>query len=141
MKKEEIKQVSDFEATIQEHENQLFGIALFNEGIKCLYKNNQAILETTAFHFMQTMERGEKAISEAKKLVEEVKKGSENIDVLRTFEFPPIHGPGLDEMTQRATLLVKAFERLFPEKPRILPLTEEEHLQLMCEVVENWEGE
>ena len=133
--------ISTFEATIQEHENQLFGIALFNEGIKHLYKNNQAILETTAFHYRQTMERGLKAVSEAKELLLEVKKGNIKAELLREFEFPPIHGAGLDEMTERATLLVEAFEKLFPEKQRTLSLTKEEHLELMHEAAKNWDGD
>ena len=85
------------------------------------------------------MERGEEATSEAKELSEKVKSGTEDIKALKKFKFPPIHGPGLDEMTQRATLLTKAYEKLFPNRPREPSLTLEEHEKLMEEALKNYE--
>lgn len=124
----------DFEATIKRHENQLFGISLYNEGIKHLYGHDKDVLDTTNYHFREIMSRGQKAISQAKELLEKVKSRTEDIKALNKFEFPPIHGPGLDEMTQRATLLVEVYEKLFPYRPRNIPLTTEENKKLMREV-------
>lgn len=139
IKSEKYSTIEDFEVAIKRHEDQLFGIRLFNEGIKDLYSYDRNILDTTNYHFKNIMERGQKAISEAKELLKKVKSGEGNIKVLKKFEFPPIHGPGLDEMTQRATLLVKAYEKLFPSRPREASLTQEERKKLKEEALRNFE--
>jgi len=139
IKSEKYSTIEDFEVAIKRHEDQLFGIRLFNEGIKDLYSYDRNILDTTNYHFKNIMERGQKAISEAKELWEKVKSGEEDIKALKKFEFPPIQGPGLDEMTQRATLLVKAYEKLFPSRPREASLTPEERKKLMEEALKNFE--
>jgi hypothetical protein len=131
---EKYDSVEEFEAAIKKHENQLFGIYLFNEGIESLYSHDKGILETTAYHYKQTIERGEKAIAEAGLLLKEVKDAKKDIRALKNFEFPPILGPGLDEMTQRATLLVQVYEKIFPNRPREKPLTATENKLLMEEV-------
>lgn len=131
---EQYRTMDDFEAAIKEHEGQLLGISLYNEGIQYLYAHDKDVLATTDYHFREIMERGEKAISQAKELLEQVKNGAENIDVLKKFEFPPIHGPGLDEMSERATLLVQVYEKMFPLRPRNIPLTTEENEKMMEEL-------
>ena len=141
MKREKYNTIEDSEAAIKKHEDQLFGIRLFYEGIKELKIYDEDMLDEIGFdyHYNNIMERGQKAISEAKELLKKVKSGEENIKALQKFEFPPIHGPGLDEMTQRATLLVKAYEKLFPNRKRDVPLTPEEHEKLMEEALKNFE--
>lgn len=141
VRREKYSKIEDFEAAIKKHKDQLFGIRLFYEGIKELKMYNEDMLDEINFdyHYNSIMERGQKAISEAKELLEKVKSGEEDIKALKKFEFPPIHGPGLDEMTQRATLLVKAYEKLFPNRPREVPLTPEEHEKLMEEAIRNYE--
>lgn len=130
--------IRNFENTIKEHEDQLFGIRLFMEGIKVLYQHDKASMEMTKYHYQNTMERGETAISQAKELLDKVKSGTISATELETFQFPPIHGPGLDEMTQRATLLVNAYNKLFPNRPRNRPLSTEEHTQLRQEAINNF---
>jgi len=146
-KKEESNQnkneiIRNFEITIKKHEDQLFGIRLFYEGIKELKMYDEDTLDEIGFdyHYNNIMERGQKAISEAKELLKKVKSGKEDIKALQKFEFPPIHGPGLDEMTQRASLLVKAYEKLFPNRSREIPLTPEEHEKLREEAIKNFEN-
>ena len=84
------------------------------------------------------MERGNTAISQAKELLEKVKSGKVQPHELELFQFPPIHGPGLDKVTQRATLLLKTYEKLFPNRSRNIPLTAEEHTDLMQKVINNF---
>lgn len=141
VRREKYSKVEDFEVAIKKHEDQLFGIRLFYEGIKKLKMYDEDTLDRINFdyHYNRIMERGQKAISEAKELLEKVKSGEKDIKILSKFEFPPIHGPILDEMTQRATLLVKAYEKLFPNRPREIPLTPEEHEKLLGEVIKNFE--
>jgi len=127
--------VRNFENTIKEYEDQLFGIQLFMEGIKVLYQHDKATMKMTKHHYQNTMERGEIAISQAKELLDKVKSGTINATELEMFQFPPIHGPGLDEMTQRTTLLINSYNKLFPDRPRNTPLSHEEHTRLMQEVI------
>jgi len=128
----------NFKITIKKHEDQLFGIQLFMQGINTLYGYNKSIMEINIRSFESIMKRGNTAILQAKELLEKVKSGKAQPHELELFQFPPIHGPGLDEMTQRATLLVKTYEKLFPNRPRNIPLTEEEHAHLMQEVINNF---
>jgi hypothetical protein len=112
---------------------------LFNEGVSLLYAHDKDIMQTTNYHFGQIMQRGQKALAEAKELLEQVRRGRVGVELLSEFAFPPIDGPGLDEMTERATRLVEAYEELYAERPRNLPLTEEENRRLMMEAVKDWE--
>jgi hypothetical protein len=137
-KKEKYNTIEDFEATIKKHEDQLFGIHLYCKEIKYLYSHDKNILNTTEYHFRNIMQRGEKTISEAKELSEKVKSGTEDIKALKKFKFPPIHGPGLNKMTQRATLLAQTYKELFPGRPQERPLTEDERYLLLETATNKW---
>ena len=50
-KENEDKIIEKFEKTIKKHEDQLFGIYLYVEEIKLLYRDNEQIIETTDYHF------------------------------------------------------------------------------------------
>ncbi|MBU4443534.1 hypothetical protein KJ656_00400, partial [bacterium] len=115
--------------------DQLFGISLYYQGILFLYSDNDEIIQMNKTAYQNVMERGNRAIQEAKEILEEVKKNPQQIDLIRRFKFPPIHGIGLDEMTQRATLLINACDKLFPDRPRNTPLSHEEHTRLMQEAI------
>ena len=130
--------IQNFKNTIKEHEDQLFGIQLFMENIKQIYGHDKTTMEYSTYAFQNIIERGNTAISQAKLFLDKVKSGTASSDVLESFQFPPIHGPGLDEMTLRATLLVEAYEKLFPNRPRNLPLDKEEHTRLMQEAINNF---
>lgn len=111
--------IQKFEAEIDRHETQLFGVALFNQSIALLYKNDPATLEITKFHYDQIMERGNKALHNARILLGQVKIGAKLEDDLDHFSFPPIEGQDdLDEMTTRANIMVKTYHELFPAKSR-----------------------
>lgn len=129
----------DFANIITGHENQLFGIHLYYQCVKLLYSSDRIIMENTDIHYKSIIDRGEKILSEAKTLLEKVKNGQEDISALQDFEFLPIHGPGLDEMTIRGKLLVEAYEKLFPDRPRDMPLTKEEYQRLLNEAVQYFE--
>ncbi len=130
--------IGSFEIAIKEHEDQLFGIHLFMEGIEVLHQHDKATMETATYHYHSIMERGETAISQAKKLLDDVRSRMISTTELETFQFPSIHGPGLDEITQRATLLVNAYKKLFPNRPRNRPLSTEEHIQLRQEAISHF---
>ena len=135
VKFEQYDSVEEFEKAIKEREDLLFGYELYYQGIKQLYEHDKDIMQKTNFHYSQMKERNKNAVIEAKHLLNEIRSRSKSINDLSYFTFPPIHGPGLDEMTKRATLLVEAYEKVFPDRPREKELTEHEHQILIHEVL------
>ena len=111
---------------------------LVGRRIKKLYDHDKTIMELNTRSFENIMKREKTAISKAKALLEKIKLEKEELHELESFQFPPIHGPGLNEITQRATLLVKTYEKLFPNRPRNIPLTLEEYANLMQEVINDF---
>jgi len=128
----ERNEIELFKKKILEQENQLFGISLYYQGIIFLYSDHDDIVEMNKKACQNIMESGNTAIREAKRLLQEVEENPNKINLIREFEFPPIHGAWiLDEMTKRTQVLVEAYNQLFPGRPREVPLSEEENLKLM----------
>lgn len=131
--------VENFRGTLKKHIDQLFGIRLYYEGIKYTFGNDDITMKITTQHFENIVERGEKMVSGASELLRKVQEGEINAKALENFEFLPISDyPELDDMTIRAKLLVEAYEKLFPERPREIPLTQDEHQQLIIEAVDHY---
>ncbi len=131
----------EFECEIKEQEEHLFGVHLYNEGIKLHYQDDPATLEISERHYSEIMERGRIAIKEAKCLLEKVKMGQQPVSQFRNFRFPVIHGmPASDEMNRRARLLVKAYNTLFPGRPKDQPLTAREVAQLTEHAADQYYG-
>lgn len=136
---EQCATVEDLEAAIKRHEEQLFGITLYCAQVNLLYGDDQEVVMRTEQAYAEILERAESAISNAKAVLERVRNGAGTVAAIRKLTFPPIRGTtGLDEMTKRATLLVMAYEKLFPGRPRSAPLTEEEHWQLVDEAMKDF---
>ena len=126
--------VEKFQDTLKKHVDQLFGIRLYYEGIRYEYGDDDVTMATTKMHFENIIERGEKIISAARILLQEVWAGQTSATELENFKWLPISGhPGLDDLTVRAQLLVETYERLFPNRSRETPLTSEEQERLMTE--------
>jgi len=126
------KKVKKFEETINTHEDQLFGLKLYFDGIELMYKDNPEILDANIKSFQNIKKRSENAINEAKQLLAEIRKNPEQIKMLKKFRFPAISGhPMLNQMTKRAQILVEAYYKLFPKRPRTIPLSKQEQYQLM----------
>ena len=121
-----------FKKKIAEQEDQLFGISLYFQGIIFLYSDNDEIVQMNKMAHENIMERGNMAIREAKWILKEVQEDPNKIDLIREFQFPPIHGALiLDETTKRVRILVGTYHELFPGRPREIPLSKKENLKLM----------
>ena len=124
--------IGSFETEIQEQEDQLFGIALYFEGILILWSHDKNIIEMNRKAYENIMKRGNAFIKEAKQLLYEAQKDPGKVELIRQFQFPPIYGhPMVDEMTKRAKILVETYNELFPGRPRANPLTQAELMLLM----------
>lgn len=131
--------VETFEAKIKEQEDQLFGIQLFMIGIRKTWGFDKRLIDMNERAYKSTLERGRLSIAKAKQLLEEVKQDPNKINLLDKFRFLPIRGGTfLDGMTKRAQFLVKAYEELFPNRPRETPLTEEEHNLLREKIISDF---
>lgn len=140
LEKSEIYDTIDkFEKAIDMHERQLFGIRLYQRCIRMLYKKDEHITDMTSHHYANIIERGRKMLSEAREFLKKAKNKEIDVSELKEFEFLPVHGPGLDEMTIRAKLLVEAYEKLFPGRPRDKELTKEELQIVLNEAVQHFE--
>ncbi len=120
-----------FESTIKEHENQLFGIKLYNENISLLYKKDTA--DWANQHYINIKQSDEDSIKRAKELLHEIINYPDFVEYLRLFQFPQIHGNQiLEEMTEKAKILVQTYNELFPNQPREKELNhDEKHILLM----------
>ena len=126
--------IGDFRRQILFHEDQLFGVSLYLEGVRRMYVDQPGLLEMNEQSFSSITNRAEAAISSARSLLRDVESSRTLVHKLRAFKFPPTSGhPMLDEMTQRAQILVKTFDRLFPDHPRTEPLSETQLTKLLEE--------
>ncbi|MFC1571286.1 hypothetical protein ACFL31_01890 [Candidatus Margulisiibacteriota bacterium] len=129
---------AQFEAKIKEYEEHLFGIRLYMKGIRALYSKNEQILKSHESHFKNVVERLEKTILDAKNLSKRIEEQSGDINELDEFKFPPIHGPLLDKLTQRAKHLAKVYDELFPNRPIDKPLRTDELKKIMEAAAESF---
>jgi hypothetical protein len=126
-----------FEEEIRIQRDQLFGMTLFSQGIEMMYAGQPEILEINRQSIQNIKARVESFISEADRLLQEGKTKPEKVREIKRFRFPPISGnPMLDQMTQRAQILVQTYERMFPGRPRSEPLSQDELQSLMMEAAD-----
>lgn len=124
--------MADFEQRIQRHEDLLYGIALFFEGIHLLLAGQVAVIETYRKQYRNIIRRGNKVSQWARTLLKEAVNDSTKAAFLPDFNFDPCRGhPDPAGLLERAEALVESYKDLFPNKPRDKNLTEEETLQLI----------
>lgn len=128
------EEILRFDETIRLHQDQLFGITLYFQGIELMYSDQPEILEMNRQSFHNIKDRAEKAIAEAEVLLQQAREDSSKINKLRRFTFQPISGnPMLNQITQRARILVRTYERMFPGRSRSQLLSQDELTILMQE--------
>jgi len=128
------EEIRRFENTIQLHQEQLFGITLYSKGIELMYSDQPELVKMNRKSFQNVKDRIEPSIYAGESLLQQVKADPSKVKHLKQFKFPPISGhPMLDQMTQRAQILVRTYERMFPKRSKSEPLTEDELSSLMIE--------
>jgi len=132
-------EVESFKSKIKEQEDQLFGIRLYCELINAI-KYDKNTLNLVNQHYKNIKERGEESITRARELLKETEGFPDLVEYLRLFQFPPIHGyPMLEEMTDRAKILIETYNELFPGQPKEKTLTEDEKRLLLETATDKWE--
>ena len=121
-----------FTRKIEEHEDLIYGIALFFEGISLLYAGQEAVIETYKKQFRNIIRSGSDALQHAQALLEESKNDPSKVDAFAQFDFLPCTGHTDPEgMTKRAKILVETYNVIFPGRDRSKPFQEPEILQLI----------
>lgn len=112
----------------------MYGVALFFEGICLLYAGQEAVIETFRRQFRNMIQTGTDTAHRAADLLEQVRQDPSKIATLEQFDFAPCREHAEPEkMVQRAQILFNVYKRLYPNRSRSEPFTEEETLRLMEE--------
>lgn len=124
--------IAGFEKEIANQENILYGIALFFEGISAICRDSPESVEAQQAQFRKIIQTSQDAITRARTLLEQVKKNPAEAGRLAQFQFAPCEGhPRPGEMIKRARILARAYQEVFPNRPRDKAFTETEIFRLM----------
>ena len=86
-------------------------------------------------NFNNIKARLSETVKSAENVLIEVKKDNSKLKLIKKLNFPPLKGhPMLDQVYQRAYLLVKTYDEMYPGRQRSEPLNQEEILSLMNKV-------
>lgn len=123
-----------FRQKIQRQEDLMYGVALFFEGICLLYAGQEAVIETFRRQFRNMIQTGTDTAHRAATLLTQVEQDPSKVAMLDQFDFAPCHGHAEPaKMMQRAQILFNVYRRLYPDRSRSEPFTEDETLRLMEE--------
>ena len=121
-----------FRSSIREEEDLLYGVALFFEGISVLYAEEEAMIETYRKQLRNLIQTRHGALQSALALLERAEAQPEEIVSVRDFQFPAWQSAaGTGDLASSARILVRAYDREFPDRPREKPFDHAETLQLM----------
>ena len=124
--------IRSFEQEIKRQEDLMFGVALFFEGLSILYEGQPALIETHRRQFRNIIQTGKETADQARTLLERAKNDPGTLDILKSFDFRICQGHAdPDGMARRAAILVAAYGKLFPGRPRDQALTQEEIFSLV----------
>lgn len=126
--------MESFRQRIQHQEDLMYGVALFFEGICLLYAGQEAVIETFRRQFRNMIQTGTDAAHRAADLLKQVEQDQSKVAMIEQFDFAPCRGHAdPQKMVQRAQILFNVYKRLYPDRSRSEPFSEDETLCLMEE--------
>ena len=121
-----------FESEIREQEDLLFGVSLFFEATQFLHAGQEAERETYRKELRNILQLGRQSIEQARRLLDAARLDSSKSRDVQEFHFHACQGSARpEELQQRAQTLLQAYHEIFPRRPRIAPLAEEEIVRLI----------
>ncbi|MEI6970219.1 MAG: hypothetical protein WCL44_01765 [bacterium] len=124
--------IADFCLDIKRHEDLLYGVALFFEGVAYLYSGEEPELETYRKQFRNIIQLGNDALERAVAMVERAKQNPEKAELFTHFTFVPCLGhPHPEALAARAQILVDTYNEIFPGRPRGQAFSQSEIRRLM----------
>lgn len=130
--------MKNFEKKIINYKEELFALRIFYEQAKILWPSS--LLKSVNFekHYNNIMNRGNKIIKRAEKIIENVKV-NDDLRLFNEIVFPPLEKDLMPLMNpdgiKRLKLLSETYNELFPERDKNIPLTEEEHKLIMNRII------
>jgi hypothetical protein len=129
--------IQRFEKDIERHEDLLYGVALFFEGVSLFNAGQEDVMGTYRKQFRNIVQSGRNVSQQAAALLEEVRHDRSSAQLLTQFNFAFCEGHTDPEgMLKRAEVMVECYRKLFPDRPRSQPFTGEEIFRLMEEAGE-----
>lgn len=124
--------MEEFCQEVDRQEDRLYGIALFFECISLLHAGQAGVLDTSRKQFRNIIVAGHASIAQARALADKAKQDPSSIDSIRAFRFTFCEGhPNPLGLAARADALLKAYRRLYPDRPADKPFTEDETYRLL----------
>jgi len=130
--------MKNFEKKIINYKEELFALRIFYEQAKILWP--PSLLKPVNFekHYNNIMNRGNKIIKRAEKILENVKV-NDDLRLFNEIVFPPLEKDLMPLMNpdgiKRLKLLSETYNELFPERDKNIPLTEEEYKLIMNRII------
>jgi hypothetical protein len=129
--------MADFQARLSRHEDLLFGVALFFEGLNVIYAGQDDLIATYRRQFRNVIQSGKEVAIQATTLLEEARGNPGRTGALASFVFALGDGhPQPEELVHRAGVLVDAYNRIFANRPRSQALGKDEVLRLIDSAAE-----
>lgn len=116
-----------FEEELARHEDRIYGVGLFFEGIRLLHSEQEDVVETHRKAMRNTIQAGREIAERAQTLLKQVKEAPSATPLLKQFSFSMFEGqPDADKMMLRAEILMECYKNLFPDRPRSEPFKDDE---------------
>ena len=131
--------IQQFADQLASHEDLLFGVALFFEGLNILYEGHDETIASYRKQFRNIMQHGKEVALQAMKLLEDAKNDPASLNSLGAFRFTLGEGHEQpEEFVKRAEVLVETYKRIFPDRSRETPFSYEETMRLIEEAAESF---
>ena len=115
-----------------EHEDLLFGVALFFEGLSVLYAGQDELVDTYRRQCRNVIQNGKEVVMQAMTLLEKAQADPSQAAALESFTFALGEGhPQPDELARRARILVDTYNREFAGRSRSQAFSHEETIRLI----------
>jgi hypothetical protein len=130
-----------FQSEIERLDDLLYGVALLFEGISLLFAGQDNLIETYRKQFRNVIRAGKNVSQQASDLLLQSKTDADKLPLMEQFSFALFEkGDDPGGILKRAEMLIRAYKKLFPDRPRSQPFTEEETFRLMEEAGESLAG-
>jgi hypothetical protein len=130
-----------FEEQLRALDDVVYGVALLFEGISLLYDGQEPLLETYRKQYRNLIQSGKAVSQRGAALLAKVREDPSRVAGLTSFDFGAFQDhPDPAGVVARAQALVATYQRLFPDRPRLQELTEEETFRLVEETADTFKA-
>lgn len=119
--------VDMFEKELLNHDELLFGVSLFFEGISLIYAGREDLIQTYRKQFRNILQQGQRTSESARELLKQISQDASAVALIPEFQFPLFEGhPQPEKMAARCEILADAYRKTFPGRPQTQPLKDDD---------------